>query len=107
MPKPLVIARQSAHPRGLLGHLVARVMALETRPLNQRVLEALEPKPGERILEVGCGHGRTLRRLAAAVAPGEVVGVDPSAVMRRVAARHLRPLIAAGRVRIAVKESLV
>jgi ubiquinone/menaquinone biosynthesis C-methylase UbiE len=80
-------------------------MALETRALNRRVLEAVEPKPGERILEVGCGHGRTLRRLAAAAAPGEVVGVDPSAVMRRVAERHLRTLIGSGRVRIEAGEA--
>jgi ubiquinone/menaquinone biosynthesis C-methylase UbiE len=105
MPKPLVIARQSAHPRGLLGHLVARVMALDTRVLNRRVLEALEPKPGERVLELGCGHGRTLGRIAAKVAPGEVVGVDPSAVMRRVAQRHLRRLIGAGQARIEAGEA--
>jgi len=50
MSKPELIARQSAHPRGLLGHVVARVMALETAPLNRRVLALVEPKPGERIL---------------------------------------------------------
>ncbi|MEN8161260.1 MAG: methyltransferase domain-containing protein, partial [Myxococcota bacterium] len=100
MPKPLAIARQSAHPRGILGHVVARVMSLETWALNRRVLSALEPKPGERILELGCGHGRALRPLARAVGPGEVVGVDPSAVMLRIARRRLRREIGAGRVRI-------
>jgi ubiquinone/menaquinone biosynthesis C-methylase UbiE len=100
LQKPLVIARQSAHPRGLLGHLVARVMALDTRAVNRWALSALAPRPGERILELGCGHGRTLAHVARGAAPGLVVGVDPSEVMRRVARRHLRTEIRAGRVRI-------
>lgn len=100
MSKPEVIARQSAHPRGLLGHIVARVMALDTVSVNRRVFEVLEPKPGERILELGCGHGRALRRVADQIEPGEVVGIDPSAVMCDIAVRHNRKAIRAGRVRI-------
>lgn len=105
MSKSEAIARQSAHPRGWLGHIVARVMALDTAAVNRRVLRALEPKPGERVCELGCGHGRALRRLARAVAPGEAVGIDPSSVMRDVAARHLRREIAAGSARIAAGDS--
>jgi ubiquinone/menaquinone biosynthesis C-methylase UbiE len=100
MPKPERIARQSAHPTGLLGHLVARVMAFDTWAVNRSVLQALEPKPGERVLELGCGHGRALRQVAREVAPGVAVGVDPSAVMRDVARRRLRSAIRAGRARV-------
>jgi ubiquinone/menaquinone biosynthesis C-methylase UbiE len=100
MAKPEFIARQSAHPTGLLGHVVARVMAFDTAAVNRRVLELLEPKPGERILELGCGHGRSLRRVAAAVAPACAVGVDPSPVMIGVARGHNRAAIAAGHARV-------
>lgn len=100
MPKPAFIARQSAHPTGWFGHVVARVMALDTARANRRVLARLEPKPGENVLELGCGHGRTLREIARRVAPGLAVGVDPSEVMRSVARRTLRREIAAGRARI-------
>jgi ubiquinone/menaquinone biosynthesis C-methylase UbiE len=100
MAKPEFIARQSAHPTGLFGHVVARVMAFDTAPENRSLLRRLEPKPGEAILELGCGHGRALARVAERNAPGLAVGVDPSAVMRRVAAWHLRHGIAAGHVRI-------
>jgi ubiquinone/menaquinone biosynthesis C-methylase UbiE len=34
-------------------------------------------RPGMRLLDVGCGPGSITLGLAAAVAPGEVVGVDP------------------------------
>jgi ubiquinone/menaquinone biosynthesis C-methylase UbiE len=101
MAKSELIARQSAHPTGLLGHVVARVMALDTARVNRDVLRALEPKPGERVLELGCGHGRTLRRVARAVGSGGMaVGVDPSDVMVRVARRHNRREIAAGSARV-------
>jgi len=100
MTKPELIARQSAHPSGWLGHLVALVMAHDTARANRRLLARLEPKPGERILELGCGHGRTLRRVAERTAPGLAAGVDPSSVMRHVARRHLRRALAAGHARV-------
>jgi ubiquinone/menaquinone biosynthesis C-methylase UbiE len=101
MTKSQIIARQSAHPRGLLGHVVARVMALDTAATNRRVLGCVEPAPGEIVLELGCGHGRTLRRAAEGVSPGGIaVGVDPSDVMCGVARHHNRRLIDQGRVRV-------
>lgn len=100
MPKPEFIARQSAHPTGLLGHLVARVMAFDTAAVNRHVLEVLGAKPGERILELGCGHGRALRQVAEAAAPACAVGVDPSPVMCGVARRHNRRAIEAGHARV-------
>jgi SAM-dependent methyltransferase len=50
-------------------------------------LEAYDPhlragaavKPGERVLDVGCGAGRTTRDAGRAAAPGEVLGIDVSA----------------------------
>src|SRR5436309_547378 len=46
--------------------------------LGQAVLDLLNPKPGERILDLGCGDGALTERLVAAA---RVVGVDSSADM--------------------------
>ena len=44
---------------------------------RMRALEALDARPGMRILDLACGPGTLSRRLAAMVSPGgEVVGVD-------------------------------
>jgi trans-aconitate methyltransferase len=47
--------------------------------LGQPVLELLAPRPGERILDLGCGDGALTEKLVAAGA--QVVGVDASADM--------------------------
>ncbi|MET8063281.1 methyltransferase domain-containing protein [Micromonospora sp. NPDC005313] len=52
------------------------------RRLGAVALEWLRPRPGERILDVGCGCGGTTAELGAAVGPtGEAVGLDLSAEM--------------------------
>jgi ubiquinone/menaquinone biosynthesis C-methylase UbiE len=44
---------------------------------GEAAIELLEPKPGERVLDIGCGFGDTTERLARLVEPGGVaVGVD-------------------------------
>ena len=98
MRKPHFIARQGRRPAGLLGHIVAQVMARETAPENAQTLDLLDLRSGDRILEIGCGHGRTLREAANCADDITVTGVDFSDVMIRVARRRNRQLIAAGRV---------
>jgi SAM-dependent methyltransferase len=51
-------------------------------PLGALALGRLAPRPGERVIDVGCGCGQTLLQLASAVGPaGRVLGVDVSEVM--------------------------
>jgi SAM-dependent methyltransferase len=66
----------------------------QLEPLGRRAMAALSPRPGERILDIGCGSGATTVMLAEAVAPGgEVVGVDISRPMLEVARRRAEGFI--------------
>lgn len=94
------IAKQGRHPTGLLGSLIARIMAVETAPENDTALKLLELQPGDQVLEVGFGHGRTIARAAAMVREGLVAGVDASERMVRMATRFNRKLIQRGRVEL-------
>jgi SAM-dependent methyltransferase len=67
-----------------------------------RALAALAAKPGERILDVGCGCGDTALALARAVGPtGHVLGLDLSAPML---ARARERAAAAGLANVAFTE---
>ena len=51
-------------------------------PPGELAMDRLELLPGQRVVDLGCGSGRTTLELAARVGPGgEVVGVDISAEM--------------------------
>lgn len=54
--------------------------------LGQPVLELLNPKPGERVLDLGCGDGALTEKLVAAGA--QVVGIDASEDMVAAATRR-------------------
>jgi ubiquinone/menaquinone biosynthesis C-methylase UbiE len=49
---------------------------------GELAMDRLDVRPGQRVVDLGCGAGRTTLELAARVRPGgEVVGVDISAAM--------------------------
>jgi ubiquinone/menaquinone biosynthesis C-methylase UbiE len=102
MRRPRFIAEQARHPRGLLGRLIAFIMARETWAQNRRAIEALGVEPQDQVLDLGCGPGRALTALAAGAQKGRVVGADPSALMVEIAGRRNRALVRAGRIELAV-----
>lgn len=56
---------------------VADLIDLQLSPLGLHAIEALAPRTGERILDVGCGAGQTVLQLAQCVGSGgKVTGVD-------------------------------
>ena len=60
---------------------------------RMRALEAIDARPGMRILDLACGPGTLCRRLAASVAPdGQVIGVDLAPGMIELAQAMRLPL---------------
>ncbi len=82
-------AAQIADWNGAVGERWAAEQAsldVLIQPFGEAALAAARPAPGEKVLDIGCGCGETSIALARMVgASGEVVGVDVSGPMLRVA----------------------
>jgi arsenite methyltransferase len=85
------------HPRGLAGRLGGAVMARGNVEQERWAVRRAELRPRMSVLVIGPGPGVGLDLAAARVGPeGRVVGVDPSATMRDLAARRCAQHIASG-----------
>jgi SAM-dependent methyltransferase len=68
---------------------VADLLDLQLSPLGLRAIEALSPRIGDAVLDVGCGAGQSALQLADRVGPeGRVTGVDIAPLGLEVARRR-------------------
>jgi SAM-dependent methyltransferase len=88
-----------AMPTGRVGRLAGRLMLWTNK--QDELLDVLDVRPHERVLEVGYGPGGLIRVLAARTGASLIQGVDPSPAMRDLATRTNRAAVRAGRVEVA------
>ena len=97
---PTPVQTQCQKPRGWFGRFELWRMNRSHSKLTDWGLSHVSVAPHFTVLDVGCGGGRTVSKLAALAAQGKVYGVDFSdasvAASKRTNARH----IAGGRVEI-------
>lgn len=75
-------------------------------PFGQLLLERTDARPGERVLDVGCGGGATTVQLARRVTPGgEVVGADLSVPLVELARRRAEAAGVSGVARFVVEDA--
>ena len=91
---------QCQKPAGWLGRLVLRNMNARHSGVTDWGLAQISVKKHFTILDIGCGGGRTVSKLAAAATEGKVYGVDYSADSVAVASKTNREWIRSGRVEI-------
>ena len=101
----LRLLRQCAKPTGLLGAYVALRMNISHARLTAWGLSHVSIRNDDAILDIGCGGGRTVKRLAALAPAGTVVGIDVSRESVALSRRVNRQTIREGRV--AIREASV
>jgi cyclopropane fatty-acyl-phospholipid synthase-like methyltransferase len=99
--RPLLRA-QFGQPSGVVGQIVGQIMA-HAKSNTERTLwtlSLLDIRPGDRMLEIGCGPGVALEIASQMASTGIVVGVDHSEVMVRQAAKRNARAIRDGRIQV-------
>ena len=89
---------QCRKPTGWIGRLFLWIMSRRHSKLTEWGLQQISVGKGDTILDVGCGGGGTVRKLAAVAAEGKVYGIDHSEQSVAVARRTNRQGVAEGRV---------
>ena len=95
------LLHQCRKPQGWLGRLVVRVMNRSHSKLTQWGLAHVAIGASDVILDIGCGGGNTIARLARVAHDGKIYGVDYSEASVRVSREKNRDLVASGHVEVA------
>jgi len=99
-PRSRVTDSQCKRPRGWFGRFVLWNMNSRHARVTDWGLSHVNVRPSDVVLDVGCGGGRTVAKLAAMASEGKVYGVDFSPESVAMARKINRQLIAAGCVDI-------
>ncbi len=95
-----LLRRMFGRPEGLLGRLGGAIMARTNRACAALVIDELDVRPNERVLEIGFGPGVAVALAAARADQGHVAGVDASAEMLKQATARNAAAVRAGRVEL-------
>ncbi len=85
-------------PRGFLGQVAGRLMAIANEPLNRMTVDLLEVRREDHVLEIGFAHGKAIEMIAGLASEGFVAGVDPSETMIKLGSRTNERFVRSGRV---------
>lgn len=96
-----ILAAQLRGPSGLGGRVVARLMNAFNRPMHRKLLESLDPQPGDSVLEVGFGGASLLDELLRRTPASLIAGVELSPTMLERARGRLARELRGGRLRLA------
>src|SRR6267378_8506108 len=94
------VIAQCRKPAGFFGRFILWDMNRHHSKLTDWGLSHVSVKPSDEILDIGCGGGRTIKKLAALASAGKVYGIDYSDDSVAAARRTNARLIDIGRVDI-------
>ena len=91
---------QAKKPSGIIGYLIARLMNIGHNKLTNWALSYLNINEEDIVLDIGCGGGKTVNKLATIAKKGKVYGIDFSDASVRLSYKLNRNYINSGRVDI-------
>ncbi|MFP5257635.1 MAG: class I SAM-dependent methyltransferase [Acidobacteriota bacterium] len=95
-----LLMEQCRRPGGILGEYIGRRMNRSHFELTGWGLSLVDIAPDADVLDIGCGGGRTLERLAQLAPRGRICGIDASEKSVALSRRHNTQAIASGRMEV-------
>ncbi|MFW5702083.1 MAG: class I SAM-dependent methyltransferase, partial [Bacteroidota bacterium] len=87
-------------PKGFFGGMVARKMNESHAGMTEWGFRFIDIPHNARALDIGCGGGATVERLAGHAPNGKITGIDYSQKAVKTSSKHNREFIKSGRVTI-------
>ncbi len=94
------LLEQARKPTGHLGRWMTRFMNAEHSKMTDWALTHVSVGNGSKVLDVGCGGGRTVQKLAGMTGGSKVFGIDLSEESVAISRKTNGQLIGSGRVEI-------
>ena len=91
---------QAKKPTGIIGSLIVRIMNIGHNKLTNWSLSYLNIKEDDIILDIGCGGGKTVNKLAKIARKGKVYGIDFSDASVKLSYKLNKDYINSGKVDI-------
>ena len=95
-----LFAQQFRKPKGLLGHYSARFMEKNNFDYYSQVVDLLEIKDRDNILEIGCGAGQAINIIARQNSACRIDAIDFSSLMLKKARKNNKYDIQQNRVKL-------
>lgn len=89
-----------SRPKGFLGIVAGKIMALENTAINKWTIGKLRIRPGNRILEIGFGPGYSIGFMLKHYRRVIIDGVDVSETMKEQAEKQFSTYVKNGRVKL-------
>ena len=83
------IAAQFANPHGLGGRIVMAVMNRQNAQMYETTERLLRPQAGDTVLDIGCGNGAMMERIAH-MCDCRLIGTDISSDVLKSATHRLK-----------------
>lgn len=97
-PARRTMVEQASRPRGRLAAATGRGLNWGNRRIHIAAIDAIDPRPGERLLDIGFGGGGLLERTLVDRPGVDLAGIDPSPEMVAALSQRRGHEISAGRL---------
>ena len=94
------LGTQFRKPSGLIGRIMGHWMNWQHSRLTKWAIQLMDVRPDDHVLDIGCGGGIAIKRIAKIAVDGVVAGVDYSEIMVQQALQCNAATVRAGRMTV-------